>query len=548
MIAALIGLLSLVPQACGGEEEPASAPAPVATVEKSKFGGTITMVHRKDPPRWTFDTGTSDRRFITSLMTGAGTFTAPCEENNFEICPYLANSWEANADFTEWKFTIRDDAFWHDGTPYTAYDAQWWVHIAYHGAEGRKPEPYKPNLGGITNLAVDGSTLTISLDTPFAAYPSMFSEIEMWHPRHLFQPEIDKGNATVWANEVGYVGTGPWKFKKYDKGSIFQAERFSEFWQKDEKGNRLPYMDGIDRVIFGEPAAAFAAMRTGKIDTTERSSGHYLSPEKKNILQDEFGDQVTFYKISGYPHIAGMNLRIPPWNNLKARQALSLYVDRQDAINAIFDGMGIPLALWLPTSPLANKDYMTWPGWNPDTKEADRARAKELLAEAGFPNGFKTTLMVGERWVKYGEWLETQLSGLLGEGNVTISVKDSATYYDQIAEGNYEILQNLSSSVHIRHSPELLAPGWLSTNRSSWIKHDDKKADELFATIRVTQDPAQRAKLAQELEIHIRDNVVGLMLYQSEHYVAFRSHVKDFIPPQTNPAANATFVNVWLDK
>lgn len=117
---------------------PQATKAPAGDI---KFGGTARMGNRTDPPRG-FDTmrsGSISLKGITQSLHGNGHLWRPCRDNVYAVCPGLADSWESNADFSVWTFKIRDGVTWHDGTPFTAQDAKWWMSLFVYGAEGRSP-------------------------------------------------------------------------------------------------------------------------------------------------------------------------------------------------------------------------------------------------------------------------------------------------------------------------------------------------------------------------------------------------------------------------
>src|SRR5207249_3383744 len=114
------------------------------------------------------------------------------------------------------------------------------------------------------------------------------------HPKHLMQPAIDKGQVNVTPQEIGYVGAGPFKVQNYEKGSVLQLRRFDGYWEKDEKSRRLPFMDGIDYIIFSDPAAMDAAFRTGRLDGGARGAGYTLTKERRDAYRQSLGDKVWF--------------------------------------------------------------------------------------------------------------------------------------------------------------------------------------------------------------------------------------------------------------
>ena len=176
-----------------------------------------------------------------SIFGDSGLINAD-QADSFTIVPGLAESWESNADFTQWTFTIRNNAFWHDGTKLTAEDLKWWLDFAVFGVEGRAAwAAGKSTIGANGALqkveVVSGNKLQFSFSSIQPHYLRTLiadrATMMVAHPRHLVQPEIEKGNATVAPPEFDYVALGPFKMKKYVRGSAVQVTRFDRWWGSD---------------------------------------------------------------------------------------------------------------------------------------------------------------------------------------------------------------------------------------------------------------------------------------------------------------------------
>ncbi|MBI4199583.1 MAG: ABC transporter substrate-binding protein [Chloroflexi bacterium] len=566
VVTGVLLVIALMGAACGAAEEPTKAPTVVASPTpvpptatpappQPKYGGIAIFSQRGDPPGWDPMVSAADLGEPTMMTNGAGGLTIACRKSQTQICPHLAESWESNSDFTQWTFKIRDGVLWQDGTPFTAEDAKWWLELAVKGVPPeRAPARYAATLGDVKTVEVlSGNRMRVTLNRPMGAYPSVFSDpgnTHIAHPRHLMQPAIEKGNPKVAPNEVGWVGIGPYKVLKYEKAVIIQLRKFDRYWEKDAQGRQLPFVDGIDLVIQTDASAMVAAFRAGRLDRTSPYSGRYIAPEQKPILEREMGDKMYIVDYPGYGTTAGWNTRRAPLNDVRVRQAISMWLDRQSLIDYLSGGFGVPVAVWQPGSSLANPDVLQWPGWNTKTKAQDREKAKQILKDAGYPSGFKLSILTGERWVNRGEWLKGQLDGLLGEANVKIDVFDTATFLAKTCSGDFQIVNPLDSGVWARHSPELLAGGYSSTNKCSYIQHDDKKVDDLFARITASGNLDERAKLAREVERYLSIEAwLALNLTKdSGYFVAFRSYMKGWDFPQVIAPFNADYATIWMDK
>ncbi len=98
-----------------------------------RYGGTLVLANRGDPPAG-FDsmrTSSIALHHVAGALFGPGNLVMRCRENMYFVCPYLARSWTANQDFTEWTFVIRQDVVWHDGERFTAEDVEFWLNLVF---------------------------------------------------------------------------------------------------------------------------------------------------------------------------------------------------------------------------------------------------------------------------------------------------------------------------------------------------------------------------------------------------------------------------------
>ena len=329
-----------------------------------KFGGTYRTGNRTDPPRG-FDTnrsGSISIKGISASITNNGHLWKPCEDNVFAICEGLAESWEPNADFSEWTVKVRDGVTWHDGTPFTAEDVKWWLELFVNGTEGRNPARDAAQFAPLERVEVlDGNRLRFVLGQSVPGYldQTNWHGPNIFHPRHLMQPEIDSGNPGVTPIQVGLVATGPFKLDRYIKGSVVRVTRFDNYWKKDELGRRLPYMDGIDFAIIPDYSNMVAAFRTGRLDGTVRGAGFYLLFEDISRIRETMGEENVWFGAIGGNHkdfIPNVLREGSPFQDLRVRKAVSLWLDRQEGIDLVRGdaSLGAVRTLWEPNGPWAS--------------------------------------------------------------------------------------------------------------------------------------------------------------------------------------------------
>ena len=181
----------------------------------------------------------------------------------------------------------------------------------------------------------------------------------------------------------------------YEPSSVLRLRRFDGYWERDAQGEALPYLDGIDFVITPDAAAMDAAFRTGRLDGGARGEGHYLTIERQRGYERDLGGDVWYGHMQGGLFRLAFNvLKEGPWQDVRVRQAISLWIDREAAIPGVLGGFGYVSPILGLTNPFTGSDFVTWPRFSSGALDERRAEAKGLMAEAGFAGGFSMNYLV----------------------------------------------------------------------------------------------------------------------------------------------------------
>lgn len=556
-------VLTLVLAACSSDD-PTATPTASGTggvgddaMEESRYGGIANFAARTDPPRgWDpMVSGSISVLMIDGSIFGMGNLVRQCPDDGTAVCANISDEWSANAESTVWTFNIRDGVFWHDDTPFTAADAKFWMDLAVFGVESGGNTRRKAGSWDFIDVvdtvaAPDDKTLVVRLNRSVSDFDQLLSVDNqiLAHPRHLMQPEIDAGNVNVTPFNVGLIGTGPFFVESYQPGSVAKLRRYDQYYRFDDEGNRLPYLDGIDFFITPDPAGMDTAFRTGRLDATARGSGFQLTPERENAILGTLGaDKVQIMKMaqSSFWSLAFNTLRDTPLQDLKVRQAIHLWLDRQELVEVTFGGFGKVTGMFDPDTAWAVPGLMQTPGWNASTKDADRQAARALLAEAGFPNGFETEFMCRRQWTFVCEPIVGQLEGL--GISVDLQLVDDATRASRQLDASFDM--NLAG-------PTVALPAQYSSLVGSYAnfptgdpKHNDPKVDDFFTRLGSANTVEERAVISQEMEQYMAvDMVYAAWLYTEEAHSVVREYVMGMQIPVDNYRRNLDFATVWLDK
>jgi len=326
-----------------------------------------------------------------------------------ELHGQIAHSWEVSQDGLAYTFHLRPGVRFHDGTP---CDAEAVRESFLRLLDPATAVPHPEYFGNITQVEV--------LDT-------LSVRFVLKEPDPAFLPTLALGDAVVTPVSADLstrpVSTGPFRFSKWRPGDRLVLERNSDYY--------LPGIPKLDRVEFRfipDPAAQLAALRAGDVDLVAE-----LAPEIAVGLK---GDP-AFRVVSGPQNlvqILAVNTARPPFSELQVRQALAHAVDREEVIELVSFGFGTPIGSHIPPGTPYCAD-MTW------LYPHDPDRARELLREAGYPDGFPATLTLPENYpfhVRTGEVIAAQLAqvGI----RATIALVDWPTWLERVyAQADYDL-------------------------------------------------------------------------------------------------------------
>jgi peptide/nickel transport system substrate-binding protein len=558
----VIAITMIAVVACGSSEEPTATPRPRATQPASataaptstptatavsvsdsgpKQGGIVRHGNRANvkftDPMW--DIGITVGQWGRSMWPNNIVRRDPVDVT--VVIPNLAESWDMEDGGKSWVFHFRSGMKWHDGTPFSAEDVKFWMNLHTNPPEGRRPSRRAASLGSIESIdVIDPLTLRVNLTSPTPRYLNSLSDplLALAQPRHLYEPEIAAGNVDVEPKDVGFVGLGGFKMKEYEFPTYIDLERVDDYWKPD-----LPLLDGARFILFADSALHYAAFRTGRLDASSAGGGFVLSPAQKETLVKDLGDTVWFEE---YPDSGGgahiNTLREGPWSDVRVRQAVNLWIDRQAAAVTLEGGDGLIGGFLPPTLPISNPDILEQPGVRAD-KTADRAEAKRLLAEAGFPDGFKTKILTRDRWSAQGEFLAEQLRTLGIDAE--LDVVDNTERVDRIISGDYEV--HIGSSFGV--FPEQGAAWFSSDDPTAPAKHNDPKVGEFLDLLQNTVDQAEYVKIAREMEQYVVFDKVYILMYRwGVSRVAYRDYVKGVQLTPLWTHHNNDLDTWWLDK
>jgi len=501
------------PAATGGA---APAPTTAAAAGNAKKGGVLKVGVQGDPvaldPHSTSLTATN--HIVEHIYGRLVTIDATLSPK-----PDLAESWEIAPDGLVYTFKLRKGVKFHNGQTLVAGD------VKYSYERVLDPKTKSTSTAGLSSIdkieTPDDGTVKITLKKPNAAFL-----VGLWSPNYAIvrKEDIDKnGDLTKFAN-----GTGPFKFKEYVPNTKLTLERFPDYYEAGK-----PYLDGIEFVPVPDDTARSTAVRTGTVDFVEYAPAKDIPQLKADKSLVIAGDQNTNIRYLGF----NLTQKDKPWANPKVRQAISLAMDRQAIVDAAFYSLAIPTLTVFPPGYWATLDTKVAP--------QDIKAAKAMLADAGFPNGFKTTI---KTWSSYpflsnaAIAVQDQLKQIGIQAEVL--QEDNGTF---IADNNAKSYELLVSGTSGYTDPNEIMLGnfgtGLASNNSGYSDPDfDKLVTDGVATTKQEDRKKVYAQLQQKL---LADNP-WVMLYVGSQYEAMKTYVKGYVHNPTG--TNIALKDTWLDK
>ncbi|TSA47173.1 MAG: ABC transporter substrate-binding protein [Chloroflexi bacterium] len=423
-----------------------------------------------------------------------------------QIVACLAESWETSADGTVWTFHLRQGVTFHNGDPFTADDV---VATWEYGTAATSSWPEKYNIAQSV-VKVDDYTVTVTTDGP---KPLLLVTM------HDFWSIIPK----KYMDEVGVdgfvqhpIGTGPFMFDEWVKGDHITYKANPNYWQEG-----LPKAAELVFRFIPESATRVAALQQDEVDIITR-----LSAEEADSLRNSSGVKVLQYQVPRIYYIAFDNLSSgigTPIEDAKVRQAMNYAVDVDGIIKALFAGNGRRAAGYVASSELGYGIVQPF-AYDPE-------KAKQLLAEAGFPNGFETSMACPSGvFAAFQEVCEAIVSNL-GDVGITVDLQmmESGHFWDLMVQKQLPPLDGDSWADESGESYNRMA-GALGGRNAGYSLWSDPEIDRILKAISTEIDVNKRKALYEEIQVYMQENPPFIYLYEPVTFEATRDRVTNYTP------------------
>jgi peptide/nickel transport system substrate-binding protein len=425
------------------------------------------------------------------------------DENDIE--PALAESWDISEDGTEYTFYLREGVNFHNGEPFNA-DA---VVFSWERAKDGGFEYSDQWQEASAVEKIDDYTVKITTPEPNALFFSILADAWAMIPPGYFE---EVGQAGF---DEAPVGTGPYKFVEWVKGDHITFEANLDYWRGAPK---------IQTVIFRpipESATRVAAIQTGEVDIVTR-----LSAEEAQSLLGAPNVTVIKYPVTREFYVAFNNMTTgvgQPTEDPLVRQAMNYAVDVDAIIDALFDGFAAPSTGFIATGELGYGAVEPF-GYDPE-------RAMELLAEAGYADGFAMDMACpAGAYTNFEEVCEA-IVGYLGDVGIDVSLEimESGQYWDLEAVKELPPLFGDSWSALGGEAFRRLTGALMGADAaySSW---SDPEIIDRLNQIKATVDREERKQLYEDLQVYMQENPPFIYLYEPVAFEAINTRVQGYKP------------------
>ena len=524
-----------VPQA-----QPEATPEPEAV---GKSGGVVPMQKHAAPRRIDPHPSGSgiDMSEATLLYNGLVKYNDIGDVK--QIIGDLATHWDVSDDGLTYTFIIPEGVQWTDGTPLTAADVVFSLDRMVQEGESR------PRAGSLrtyytSSEAIDPQSIAVNLKFPAAAFLSALGiDYMKIVPKHVVEAGTEIGNVAP------QVGSGPYEMVEYRKGDSIEYKRNENYFK-----DGLPLLDGIIKYVITDKGRTKAAFETkqllmGTVGFTGMNVQDYLN------LQESAGDHLTVHFMNDFLAIGLMlNTTIPPYDNPKVRRALFLAVDRQAQVDAFGFGKGSihgPLPSWLWFG-LPEEELLEVPGFRQtaDGKKdpQDLEMAKQLLAEAGYPDGFDATITVRQTGIYADQ--AALLKDQFREIGIDITTRPMESTAGIAAFLALDFEMGIQGTGFAFHDPDQILAGlYLPRGARNYPGWEHPKITQLYDQQARATDQTKRGEIISEIE--------QILLYEDNHWVGLlwdnfgwpvSKQIQDFYVPSTVASTGMMWERIWLDQ
>lgn len=532
MMAAILALvLALSVTSCGTPNDPeqqSGSPDPGAG-ETSQVGengivrgGTLTIAKTMDMTNNSFDITQTTYIQADSYVMDQILETLIDIDSEGNFVPRLAESWEFKEDGLGLVLKLREDVTYSNGTKFNAEAAA--KVMNYYISDECNHFSKAADLALITGIdVVDEYTIQVNTSEPDAG---LLTEIAGGSFMLCAPENIDNGDFAT-----NPIGTGPFVLAEYAEGDHITLKARTDYYRMGEDGKPLPYLDEIYYKILPDDAAKVANLQSGDVDGIDLQSS-----ANSTLTCMSMSDMVTYQPNYNINFWAGFNYGDPALSKLEVRQAIAYAIDRQEIVDVVFEGLAT-------TTPFFSRADQGWYDDYAGINEYNPEKAKELLAEAGYPDGITITVSCISREPDNTimQLMQSQMSAA-GIELILEPMERTAWLSKAKTELDYQMIVGQNGNAGVDLSRQL--KDVFVTYNTNDIP-ETQTALEMYNELKTITDVDARNEAVAELQQYFHDNVLKLVICQSYSYSTFADYVKNVA---LTSFGSYNFAETYIDK
>lgn len=505
----------------------------VAAAQTPQRGGTLQSALWPQPP------GIVPGLFLQApaLLPGTKMFEGLLTYDfDLKPQPMLAESWAISPDGLKYTFKLRRNVTWHDGKPFTADDVVFTFGEFLVDVHPRSKAVFQRT----TVTKVDSHTVEFSLKEPFSPLIRSFDAIGApVLPAHLYKGSDFRKNP----NNEKPVGTGPFVFKEWKRGEYIHLVRNDKYWREG-----MPYLDEIYYRFIPDAASRALALESQQIHLATQNDLELIDAARLSKLPYLEGTHKGWEWGSPIAWIE-MNLRKPPFDDPRFRQAVLHALDRNQFRTNIFQGFAK-----VATGPV----HSSSPYYEPNVRQYDfnPAKAEALLDEMGLKkgaNGVRTSIKLlglpyGEVWNRAAESTRQALRRVGIE--VVLESTDAAGWVKRLGDWEFEMIMTFLTTLS---DPALgVSRTFMSDNQRKGVPftneagYNNPKVDDLFRRAASEIDDTKRKQLYSEVQKALVDDAALAWLVELQWPTVMNRKLRNAVINGLGP--NGNFAEAWLAK
>jgi len=464
------------------------------------------------------------------------TLLAPTRDG-LGVQPGLATAWQTSADGKAVTLTLRSGVKFADGSPLLASDVVW----SLDRARDPKAGAWSGSLASIDRIDAAGDAVTLTLKNPDPTIiPALATFNAAILPQKLFEAApgaTAEDKAKAFAEHP--IGTGPFVMASWQRGVSMTLRRNPYYWKQAEDGKALPYLDELVFQVIPDDATRLLKLKAGEIDGTEFVPYTRVKELQADpALRMELWPSTRVAYLTMYCGPTFKDGKPNPLANAKVRQALNYAVNKDAVIGITTLGLGKPMRSYLPsTTPLFHAQ---------DLYKYDPAKARALLSEAGFPNGFETSILSlsGNADEANNLAIVQQMWGQVGV-KLRIEQVDNATRTARYRAEDFAMRTSAWTNDISDPSQFTSYAAYYPNIHSLHSQWRDERVDALFTQSQQEIDLAMRTAQYKEIQDRYAAAAPIVFLYETPYPVAFRKQAQGFVQI---PLGNNLFEAAYVDK